>query len=329
MGYYLTQLHNYILTHGSATGFSLNNTVNHMLASSLAVDNPLRTDLTPYLFFGHQRGLLIEDKLNDTLLATPQGGLLLGNIFVPAGSSQPVQLPYWAINTTIYQNAAIFPFTPDVLKKYQVTGFFHDNNLYRGTNDEIDLYHVPVSIGLTASASVPFAIPATTLVSDGCENQKECYLQLLDGGLADNLGIYTALEFLLQDKSKIKILIVVDAYKGSATPYSQSMNPPEKIPLLWRVVTASMDSNHEHLTSNVNDIAHDVLCRGGASHVIVVYLDIKNYPVAQSIGTQLNVSLENQMTLLDIGEQLVVQDKTLTAFLRQLDQQQLTMGQCK
>ena len=173
---------------------------------------------------------------------------------------------------------------------------------------------------------MPFAIPATTLVTNGCQN--ECYLQLLDGGLADNLGVYTALGFLLQDKSKIKVLVVVDAYKGGVQPYSEFMTPPETIPLLWRIVTASTDCNHEHIASNLDYIAHNVLCRSGASNVIVAYLDIENYPAAQRIGTQLSLSLQNQELLLDIGQELVAQNKTINAFVKQINQQHLEIGKC-
>ena len=43
----------------------------------------------------------------------------MGDIFIPRDSNKMVLLPYWAANATIYQNVAIFPFTPDVLQHYQ------------------------------------------------------------------------------------------------------------------------------------------------------------------------------------------------------------------
>ncbi|WED43535.1 hypothetical protein [Legionella cardiaca] len=53
----------------------------------------------------------------------PEGELVESNIFIPANSRGPVQLPYWITNSTVYQNAAIFPFAPDVLAAYRVRGF--------------------------------------------------------------------------------------------------------------------------------------------------------------------------------------------------------------
>ena len=91
VGYYLTQLHNYLIKNGSIASFSLNENVHNMLRYNT---NPLRQDLTGYLFFGEDRGLELEKRLNETLLATPDGGLLLGDIFVPNGSCSPTILDY-------------------------------------------------------------------------------------------------------------------------------------------------------------------------------------------------------------------------------------------
>jgi hypothetical protein len=324
VGYYLTKLHNYFLNYNSTATFSLQNTVNQMLAKDS--ENPLRMDLTEHLFFGDDRGWRLESKLNTDLL----DGLRLGDIYIPKISHDNVQLPYWSSNATIYQNAAIFPFSPDIIDRYRVTGYFHDGRQYTFSAPLKSPWYgttLPVSVGLTASASVPFATPATTLITKGCGAQ-QCYLQLLDGGLADNLGVYTALSFLLQDKSRIKVLILVDAYKGDTQPYSQMKVPPDNIPLLMRVMTVGTDSNREHIKPNIRYVGRDLLCGSGATNVVVIYLDLTNYPLAQRVGTQLSMTSENQKLLIKIGQDLVANNPTIKTLLAQLERRSLTLGKC-
>lgn len=333
VGYYLTQLHNHYIQHGYSEvspRFSLNNNVNEMLAKDGQAPNPLRVDLTQYLFFGQDRGLELEQRLSETLLKTSKGSLTLGDIFVPKGSSKPVLLPYWATNATIYQNAALLPFTPDVLRRYRVTEYTHAKTGHQlsGKFTESDYaYEVPVSVGVTASSSVPFAIPPTTLASASCKDQ--CYLQLLDGGLADNLGVYTAMNFLLQDKAKTKILILVDASRAATQPYSKLRTTPKSMPLMWRVLTASTDANRERIKPNINLVARELLCGDGTSHVIVIYLDLSHYPEAQLIDTQLMISPENQRLLLKIGQELVANNEQIKKLLKQINTGKLSLGQCR
>lgn len=335
IGYYLTQLHNHIDRYGDDRShpFSLRDHMQDVLLHDqnvLTTDkvccNPLGMDLTEFLFFGEQRGYALEKRLSDTILKTPEGSLTLGDIYVPKGSRAKVKLPYWATNSTIYQNAGLFPFTPDVLKRYRVSRYYHNNMTYQ-IPSSYDAFGVPVSVGVTASGSVPFAVPPTTLTSDSCKDK--CYLQLLDGGLSDNLGVYTALNFLLMDKSKIKMLIVVDAYKATASPYSQNRLPPENMSVAWRVATASTDANHARVKPNINLITTNLLCGAGANNVIVVYLDLSQYPNAQRIGTQLSITPQNQKLLLEIGQKLVAENPTLQKFIKKVADGKFNLGQCQ
>ncbi len=319
-GYYLTQLYNYHKVHPGAL-FSLNNTVNHMLAQDKGVENdidanPLRADLTGLLFFGKDRSLKIEQRLNQTLLVTPQGGLRLGDIFAyPAGGQH---LPYWVANATIYQNAEIFPFTPDILARYRVVRYFsHMQQVNITTPFTHPCYgcDMPAAVGLTASASVPLAMLPTTLVSRGCYG-RDCYLQLYDGGIGDNLGIFTALSLLVQDHSKTKVLIIIDAYKGMVEPYSSQFAPPDSVPLMLRIASAITDASHANMRSHVGFVTRDVLCSKGADRVLVVYLDLNDFPAAQHVGTQLNMTLAHQKLLIKTGEALVKMHPELKRIMR-------------
>jgi len=322
VGYYINQLHRYWLTTDSHNSvFSLQKNVHAMLSNDekqLTAPNPLRADLSDLLFFGENRGQLIEQRLNQSLLATDQGGLRLGDVFVPKGLSQKAHLPIWVTNATIYQNMAIFPFAPGILSRYQITNYFHNQTLTAMSGDIDDVCYgcdVPVAVGLTASASVPFAIPPTTLVSQGCKNGEECYLHLYDGGLADNLGIYTALNLLLQDNSDTKVLIIVDAYTGEVAPFSAILSPPDSVPLLWRILTTVTDASHENLQSNIYFVAHDLLCRKGAKQVLVIHLSLQDFPEAQKITTGLDLDLASQKLLISVGEKLVASHPELKKLL--------------
>lgn len=330
VGYYLTQLHAYIQNH-PADGFSFKETIVTLLQEKSLEANPLRKDYTDQLFFGDKRGLELEAKFNEALFKIKNNSLTLGDIYISRSSKKSVELPYWAANAVIYQNATIFPFSPDMLARYRVVEYDHNNAHYVLRDDFNQPGYAtsfPVAVGVTASATVPFAIPATTLTTKGCRGNSPCYLQLLDGGLSDNLGLYTALQFLLEDEAPIKFLMIVDAYKGNVQPYSKSKKPPEGVALLGRVLTVGTDSDRARAKTNVDYVARNLLCAHGARNVIVIYLDLANYPEAKQIGTELSMSLENQKLLIQIGKELIHDNKTLQKFMSELKSGHVRLGRC-
>lgn len=328
VGYYLTKLHNHLTT-SEEERFSLRNEVDKMLAHDQIAPNPLRADLMKYTFSDDdKKGLEIEKILNDTILLTKEGGLTEGDIFIPKNSSRNAQLPYWIINATVYQDASIFPFAPDVLSRYQVAGFYHKNQYYyfNPPLSHASYYHMPVSVGLMASLSVPYALPPTTFPSYGCS--KMCYLQLYDGGIADNLGINTALSLLYQDKRKIKVLIVIDSGKDLLTPFSKLRRPPKDMPLTVRLTMIGSDSYRKYIKSHLRLITQKILCNSNTDNIVTIYLDLEGYKATQHIKSTLTLTLKEQKYLLKIGSELVQRDPTLHAFLAQLARGHLTIGQC-
>jgi hypothetical protein len=228
------------------------------------------SEIAPALRYNFQRSLYraaiepglsrahhLERRLDDVVLKHGHRGrsLLLGDIFKPdcripdvkfnsvacaASSSATVVLPYWFANATIESNGAIFPFSPDMLALYNVHGYAH-----RAKQVEItDPYAVPVSIGMTASATFPVAIPATVVETDDYSTtpQRSSYLHLLDGGLADNLAVLTAIRALQLDPARTKILIVVDAYAGAYESASRRRRPLWAPAVAHRALTISLDS---------------------------------------------------------------------------------------
>lgn len=329
VGYYMASLYNYLHTYGNSPfnpEFSFVNTI-----KSMPVNNPLDHDYSADLFAGKNNGALTENDLSQAVLQKANGGTLtLGDIFVPrTGSPADVKLPYWIMNATVYQNAAVFPFTPDVLAAYRVRSYPYrmaTHTIAGNVNDKRYAYDVPAAVGLLASASYPMALPPVTLGSDGCLHNP-CYLQLFDGGLADNLGIYSALDLLAQDKSKIKILIVIDAYKATLQPYSSLEKPPSMGKLFWRLLTMSSDGARENVKQHLNVIAKDVLCRNGATHVIVIYLDLTRYEKARSIETSLSITPVEQKILLNVGQDLVLKNGQFDQLKKYLDGD-VAIGEC-
>lgn len=338
VGYYLTNLYNYEMKYAhnpKAAPFSFTNLMEKVIKSdsgpAIMSRNPLAKDYADLLFFGNDRGLLLENDLNKSILMTPNGGLTLGDIFVPKGSSRQVMLPYWTTNTTIYQNSAMFPIAPDTIKRYKVRGYWHDHHQYQlqGSFDDPNYADpFPVSVGMTASASVPFVFPTTTLTSQACANNKHCYLQLLDGGLSDNMGIFSALGFLYDDPAKTKILIIIDAANNSNQPFSKSLGGPTGFPLLWQLFNMSTDALHAHIREYINFTARDILCTHGASHVVVVYIALAQDQQARKIGTSFSIQPSQQKYLIHLGEKVTLNNAVLKKLMKSYVPTGISIGQC-
>ena len=193
----------------------------------------------PLMMTNLDRGDILESRLDENVLGLHDGkSLTLRDVFVPKGGGTP-KVPYWVTNGTVYENGAVFPFTPDILTAYHINGYKH-----RMRNHTLeDPYDLPLAVGLKTSASFPVAIPATTLKSS--RDPKHPRLYLLDGGLADNLGIVTALRLLYQDKAPQKLLIVIDAYNGHIEPFSKAGALPGMIHTALRTTSISLDSAHQ------------------------------------------------------------------------------------
>lgn len=155
----------------------------------------------------HLLGYRERKDLNDSTLSR---SLLLGDLFVDKDSQHlPVQHPMFVPNSTILSNMVIFPFAPNVIDTFLITGYTHNMREAHQTK-AINPYKLPLSVGIKASGSFPIAISNTTLISS--YDPKYRFLHLIDGGVSDNIGFRSALDMLAQDEvAKKKILIVIDA----------------------------------------------------------------------------------------------------------------------
>lgn len=165
------------------------------------------------------RGDFLECAFDDRLLGYERRkrSLTSGEVFVsPEDKERKPLVPLWVANATVFANGSVFPFHPQGMERYQIVGCTHRlGKLKAGSND------LPLAVAMKASASFPTLIPATTLESSFDPDKR--FLHLFDGGLSDNLGIYTALNMLAKTQPKPKLLIVIDAYKGN--PDCPSPNP--------------------------------------------------------------------------------------------------------
>ncbi len=208
----------------------------------------LQAGVSPECFGYFDAGDLMEEKFDRYLLNAEsrqdERSLTLNDVFRATADPRPVHVPYWVMNATVYENGARFFFSPDVVQAYAVTGC---NHRMKRVGLEGDPGRLPLAVGLKASASFPILIPATTLRCDPSRDKLNSYLHLVDGGLVDNFGIYTAFELLRQDDAKRKVLIVVDAYKGTSHPHSRWRASPTGPEMALRIMKISIDSAHNRL----------------------------------------------------------------------------------
>ncbi len=271
----------------------------------------VRALLNPLMAGPLDRGDILEQRLDDNILGRANGrSLRLSDVFVPKGTLP--KSPYWIANGTVFENGAIFPFTPDVLQKYGINGYNHRLTT-RSLNKPEDM---PLSVGLKTSASFPVAIPPTTLQS-GTDPQHPV-IHLLDGGVADNLGVITALRLLNQDTAKKKILIVIDAYNGVTEPFSKRGTRPGPVSTALRTTSISLDSSHQRVGNLISTV-------GGTGRVRHAVIDFTAATTSQTTGADFGSYMADQV-LATLGMDSVRQDETSPQSLQAVFTQALGVG---
>jgi len=317
-GLYLEALDRHLRYDGTAKTFSFNNAFksqrNHCeekttLARQLERgyhDNLVDGMSQPRVWFTNaDRGDAIEEELDRAILGAEcedrkDNPMTLGDFFVPRTSTKPPRLPIWINNGTVFQNGWWMPFSPNVLQSYGIDGYWHNMKLHAMAGHDEDYFDVPVSIALKASASFPLAIPATTLRSNKC-GDKACFIQVMDGGLSDNLGFISAYNLLRKEGGKNrKLLIVVDAFPGDLSPFTRSMGSPTLLQVLTRVTEINKDSFRHQIRHNAKffDSANNVDLK-------ILYLTIDDAEIIRKIRTNLNVNKKQQADLIICGQTLV------------------------
>lgn len=152
-------------------------------------------------------------------------GATFGDIY-PASAARP--LPFAYFNASLFPSHSPFVFTPAYLKHYKVKTLGDPALPRRVALGAPDLAQVPIGYAATASSAVPgfTSAFAETGLCQSAPQPSYCYgektrrdtLQILDGGLYDNLGYKTMIEVALADRARIAqvpaTVIMIDSADG-------------------------------------------------------------------------------------------------------------------
>jgi hypothetical protein len=334
VGFYMSQYSKYLQEHAKSKDKSKLFSLTSAISSDIAGPNYLNLDLQESVGdFGAPNKSKYASLLQSGVLSRGPNlkPLTLGDMFISKNSDYDPKLPIWIINSTIFQNLAILPFSPNVLSEYKVTGYYWDNILKKiaqppkDSKSKVYAYSFPMAFAVAASASYPFALPSMTLESSACKGP--CYLQLYDGGLADNLGVINALDILQQDSAKTKVLIVIDATQQEDQVFSESIKGPGTVSLLWGSLNASPDHMHIAVEGFMKRDLNDLLC-SRADRVFMSYVSLKDDDKKTIVPTNLHLQKGHQKYLLEAGKKLVMKNKDVADAVRFINGDK-TLGICK
>lgn len=131
--------------------------------------------------------------------------LFLSDFFQKKCDTCKATLPMYVANATIYPNCERIPMMPHILSSLKINRsvipeyFFADDSGYS----------MPLAFALASSSAVPGVLP---ILKFGLSDDPEKAIRIMDGGVVDNLGIYTLYELLLSDKTRMdqKKMLVID-----------------------------------------------------------------------------------------------------------------------
>ena len=257
----------------------------------------------------NDRGDYLEKEFDDRILGylPTRGSLTLGEVFISTESRLEPTLPMWITNATIYENGSIFPFHPMGLKEYEIVKCTHRLSPFPVKDN---YYGVPLSIGLKASASFPNVVPATTLKSES--DPKNPYLHLFDGGLSDNLGIYSALQMLTSNENTKKVLIIIDAYNGQPEPFSSTQGSPTILQISLKTTSISLEAWRIRHKLLVEQLISSKAFNGKTVEVIYLSFDDLKPPLkdkVNKIGTYFNISKTQRDILFEAAHKVVNEKK--------------------
>lgn len=142
------------------------------------------------------------------------------------GAQRP--LPFVYFNASLFPSHSSFVFTPAYLEHYKVNTLGDPASPRRIKLENRDLKSLPIGYSATASSAVP-GYTSAFAETDLCEvdqipsfcfgnKERRGNLQILDGGLYDNIGYKTMLEVALADRERMELmpasLIMIDSADG-------------------------------------------------------------------------------------------------------------------
>lgn len=160
--------------------------------------------------------------------------LLLSDIFgTPPG--QAPRLPYLFLNAAVQSDQHPFVFTPEFARHYRIRSFdFCDREVQ--LQDPGSIGEVKLSEAMATSGSVPgfyYATAQSAICDPGsdmagsffCKSPRRraryTQISLVDGGVYDNRGVYTAVEVLSQTpRTRRRVLIMIDSNADTEIPFT-------------------------------------------------------------------------------------------------------------
>lgn len=220
----------------------------------------VKAAVQPKLWFSlFDDGDMLEKAVDDYVLGYEERkkrtgrkrSIVLGDLFIPKEDTlAKVKYPMMFANGTVYDKMLIFPFSPDILEAYKVTGFTHRVKRF----ENLSPFSMPLSVGIKASGSFPVLISNTTLMSE--YHNKRRYLHVLDGAMTDNFGYYTALEVLKQDTAQRKVMFIIDADNaGNNYTFSKKESAPLSIGVFSRLASSGLDARRVLVEKDLNEIS--------------------------------------------------------------------------
>lgn len=218
-----------------------------------------------------------------------RNGLTVGDLFPPAAGPAPdIRLPIWCPNATVWLNGAMFVFTPEHLRAYKVVEYTHRLQAFKADlvdpakpRDEAQrrayeefLAGFPMGAAVGASNSFPFAVPPPVLRSALEANHP--YLYLSDGGLSDNLGVYTALRMLKTEPGAgvgHKGLIVLDARNDGYAAVGKRERSPNILMATAQVPLSQLRSWHSRYQEVVEALCKSPDYAGAGQTIRPVFLN--------------------------------------------------------
>ncbi|MEI7837353.1 MAG: hypothetical protein WCK05_13210, partial [Planctomycetota bacterium] len=219
-----------------------------------------------------------------------RNGLTVGDLFPPAGGAVPnVRLPVWCPTATALLNGAMFVFTPEHLRAYKIVEYMHRLEAVRADvgdpakpRDEAQrrayeafIAGFPMAAAVGTSNSFPLAMPPPVLRS--ALSPEYPYLYLTDGGLSDNLGVYTALRMLKTEPGagvRHKGLIVLDARNDGYAAVGNRERSPSILMTAAQVPMAQLRGWHGRFQEVVEALCKSPDYAGPGQEIHPVFLSM-------------------------------------------------------
>jgi hypothetical protein len=282
-------------------------------------------NFSPRTYGELDRGDLLQERLDSTILrkncdaedTSQPCSWVLGDIFKAEGDARPV-VPYWIANATNYVSGEIFSFTPDNICAQDVAKYTHRQR-WREDKTPLDCsnrlaMNVPLALGMRSSANFPVGLPATTLVTSRNDN-----IKLSDGGQADNLAFYSALEILFQEAElssyvdatneppvrRRRLLIIVDAFRGALGNAHKKQGAPDMVSAAFRSPSLPLDALRTRIRGTVSTVNGSYRSEIDSvlldSNLAVAYINIDDEEEARAVGTTFWLSESEQRLLIEAG----------------------------